>query len=61
MKIMYRKAEMTDIDEIFRLVEGAVRQMERCGIEQWDEIYPTKEDFIADVRKNELCIGALHN
>ena len=61
MKIIYKKAEMTDIDEIFRLVEGAVRQMERCGIEQWDEIYPAKEDFIADIRKNELYIGEFHN
>ncbi len=60
-EILYRKADMADIDKIFCLVENAVRQMERNGIDQWDEIYPAKEDFIADVRKNELYIGEFHN
>lgn len=61
MKITYRKAEMADIDEIFCLVESAVRQKEKDGIDQWDEIYSAKEDFIADVTKNELYIGAFHS
>ena len=61
MKITHRKAAMTDIDEISRLIESAVRQMEKDGIDQWDKLYPAKKDFIADIGKGELYIGELHD
>lgn len=61
MKILYRPAGIDDIDEIFRLVENAVGKMERDGIDQWDSLYPTKADFIDDIRKNELYIGTLND
>lgn len=61
MEMTHRKASMEDIDEIFRLVESAIRKMEGEGIDQWDERYPVKEDFIADIRKNELYLGGFPN
>ena len=41
----FRKATQDDIDEICQLVKNAIDVMEQNDIHQWDEIYPTKEDF----------------
>ncbi len=60
MEISYRVANIDDLDDIFHLVENAIKQMERENIHQWDSIYPTKEDFSSDIKKNELYIG-IHN
>ena len=57
MEISYRAADPDDLDGIFRLVENAIAQMERGNIDQWDQLYPTKEDFSADIRKRELYVG----
>lgn len=60
MEISYRVASIDDLDDIFQLVENAIKQMERKNIHQWDSIYPTKEDFSNDIKKNQLYIG-IHN
>ena len=60
MEISYRVASIDDLDDIFQLVENAVKQMEHDNIHQWDSIYPTKEDFSNDIRKNELYIGIIN-
>ena len=31
--------------------------MERNDIYQWDSIYPTKDDFLSDIKKNSLVVG----
>lgn len=59
MEILYRTAGIDDLDDIFQLVENAVKQMERDKIHQWDRIYPAKEDFSNDIEKNELYIGII--
>jgi ribosomal protein S18 acetylase RimI-like enzyme len=53
----YRLAEEQDIDSICDLIKSAIAEMERNNIHQWDEIYPTKEDFLDDIRKRTLYIG----
>lgn len=58
MKISYRVASDDDLDEIFQLVGKAIKQMECQNIDQWDRVYPTKEDFSHDIKKGELYIGA---
>ena len=60
MEISYRVSSIDDLDDIFQLVENAVKQMEHDNIHQWDSIYPTKEDFSNDIRKNELYIGIIN-
>ena len=60
MEISYRVASVDDLDDILQLVENAIKQMERENIHQWDSIYPTKEDFSNDIRKNELYIGIIN-
>lgn len=61
MEISYRAAVMDDLDDVFRLVESAVKQMEQEKIFQWDSIYPAKEDFRDDIKRKSLYIGAIHD
>lgn len=52
----YRTAEMNDIDNICSLVSEAIKHMENQGINQWDALYPTREDFMDDISKKSLYI-----
>ena len=61
MEISYRTANIDDLDDIFRIVQNAVKQMEHEKIYQWDSIYPTKEDFGDDIMKNQLYIGIIND
>ena len=53
----YRLATERDIDVICRIVRSAVEEMESRGIFQWDSIYPAREDFLSDIKKNTLYTG----
>ena len=55
MKI--KKASLDNIEKIFTFVQKAINKMIEQGIFQWDEIYPTKDDFANDARKNQLYIA----
>lgn len=57
MKIEYQVATSNNLDEIMLLIKTAILTMENNHIHQWDEIYPTKEDFAEDIRQNNLYIG----
>ncbi len=59
MKIIYRAAHTGDADAIFGLVQNAIKQMESNNIFQWDSIYPDKEDFEDDIRKNCAYVGLI--
>ena len=58
MRLHYRKATVNDLEEIYALVSHAIDEMIEHDILQWDEIYPTKEDFRVDICKNQLYIGS---
>jgi ribosomal protein S18 acetylase RimI-like enzyme len=51
----------SEIDSVMVLVKGAIEKMEREGIRQWDEIYPTKERFLADTSVNSLFAARVEN
>ena len=55
----FRPARQTDIDGICALVASAIIHMQEQKIFQWDEIYPTKEDFLEDLQENTLFVGAI--
>ena len=57
MTLHYRKATVNDLEEIYALVSHAIDEMIEHDILQWDEIYPTKEDFRVDINKNQLHVG----
>lgn len=55
----FRKASENDIEEICRLVKGAIDVMEKNGIPQWDEVYPAREDFFNDIKAESLYAGII--
>jgi len=57
--IVYRLAEENDIEEIIELVENAISKMEEKGIYQWDDLYPTVEVFLSDIKSRQLYVGII--
>lgn len=53
----FRKAQFSDLDEVFDMFTAAIAEMERNGIHQWDELYPDRQILAEDIEKNELIIG----
>lgn len=60
MELSYRTANIEDLEGIFKIVENAIKQMEFENIHQWDNIYPTINDFRNDIKNNELYIGIIN-
>lgn len=58
-----RLAAESDLDAVCGLVAEAVAALRRSGIDQWDERYPDRAQFAADIRRKELrlvlCDGQL--
>lgn len=50
----FRQGTMDDLKNICSLIEAAIETMEKQGIHQWDEIYPTMEDFANDITNGTL-------
>lgn len=53
----YRLGRLEDVEEISKMVDSAKVLMSSQGIEQWDEIYPAKEDFEDDIEKKTLIVS----
>jgi len=58
--MIYRLAEIRDLESIFDIVVSAILEMDKHGILQWDNIYPSKEDFLNDIQKKNLFVGILN-
>ncbi len=52
----YRQGRIEDLDNIISLLRGAIARMEAQGIYQWDELYPTEDDFKDDIAKENLYV-----
>lgn len=59
--IVFRKGTREDTAAIMALVKTAVAHMEAQGIFQWDDLYPTAEDFEADIDEGALYVGVTGN
>lgn len=59
LEIKYRQALIDDIYDIYTLIERAIIAMEMNGVTQWDNLYPTKDDFLKDIRSNHLFVGCV--
>lgn len=57
MNIEYRLARFDDVNEIMILIKNSIIAMERNNIFQWDELYPTSEDFAEDMNNDSLYVG----
>lgn len=58
-EIIFRQACESDLSEIWSLVSSAVVEMEKKGIHQWDELYPTPEDFSEDILGGGQYVGTV--
>lgn len=52
----YRKGVPDDLTGICALVEAAKKEMQEKGIDQWDVVYPVKEDFARDIENSTLYV-----
>lgn len=57
---LIRQADLSDIEEIMRIIQTVCREMRLEGNSQWDETYPQAVDFEKDIRKKELFISEIH-
>lgn len=55
--VCFRKADLSDLDEILTFVQASIEKMISEGIFQWDEIYPCRSDFEEDIRQGTLSVG----
>lgn len=53
----YSLAQISNIEDVFNLIKAAIAQMEADDTHQWDDIYPTKEDFLIDIEKRSLYLA----
>jgi len=53
---MIRCAKILEIPEILRLTAACAKQMEKIGILQWNEEYPSREAFEEDISRKELFV-----
>lgn len=55
--MIYRLGTKKDLDGICELIKDAIAEMEKHNIYQWDELYPTRDDFEDDIDKETLfCV-----
>lgn len=47
---IFRKAEETDLESIWRIIGQAKAQMKRLGSRQWDENYPSRQHICQDIQ-----------
>ena len=53
---MIRCAKIVEIPDILELVKACAKHMEKKGIFQWNEIYPSRAAFEKDISRNELFV-----
>ena len=56
-QIEFALAQEDDLDAICAMVKSAVALMQEKNIFQWDDIYPAREDFAADIKNGHLYVG----
>ncbi|MCG8481399.1 MAG: GNAT family N-acetyltransferase [Spirochaetales bacterium] len=45
-----------DLDAVFAVIQNAISAMQRDGIEQWDEVYPSRAVIAADIDRRAMYL-----
>lgn len=53
---MIRLATETDLDAIMGIVKEVIEEMAERGSVQWSSSYPSREDFLRDIKRSELYV-----
>jgi len=56
--IAISQADESDLPAVSRILRECVAAMQREGIEQWDDVYPTEGHLLADIRAHSMYIGS---
>ena len=51
-----RLAEIGDLDSLMTITQRCIENLDKQGIYQWDEIYPSKKDFNNDILEQSLYV-----
>jgi GNAT superfamily N-acetyltransferase len=57
--LLIRPATVGDLPQLVRLLRECVAAMQRDGIDQWDDIYPTGEVLGGDIESGTIYVTAL--
>ncbi len=57
INLSFKKAAVSELEDIFDIYRAAIANMNANGIPQWDELYPTKEIIGEDIERGEHYIG----
>ncbi|SMC18723.1 Acetyltransferase (GNAT) family protein [Clostridium acidisoli DSM 12555] len=60
-ELILRIATIDDLDYVEKIFKNAIEVMDSNGINQWDNIYPTKEILKEDILKGEMFLGVVDN
>ena len=56
---MIRRAKIQEIPEIMAVAKACARHMQKKGIYQWNDYYPSEEAFLRDISRKELYVYIL--
>ena len=59
LPLSYRKAVIDDLPSVMAITQDARDVLKKRGIDQWQGIYPTQDDFIPNIENGE-CYIAFH-
>ena len=61
MKLEYRLAVPSDLDDLFYMFQSAIKHMEKNNIFQWDHIYPDKLTLGEDIEKQQMTLALIND
>ena len=57
IELSFMLAQKEDLDKVLAMFTDAINEMNRNGIDQWDNIYPDRNILQDDIIKKQLYIG----
>lgn len=57
IELDFMLAQKEDLDNVMAMFTAAINEMNRNGIDQWDNIYPDRNILEDDIMKKQLYIG----
>lgn len=59
-KLEFYLADETQTDQIYNMFLAAVSEMDKNGINQWDNVYPDKDIIVKDILSRQMYVCTLN-
>lgn len=56
-----RHASIDELDKLCSITTSATEQMNRQGILQWDDLYPSREILLSDIERQEMHVVCIED